>query len=108
MWEIGGNIGGREGQVADFEHLLDGCDSGDGFLGELAETIGDRAEEALADVDGASAHAGDDAGVLGAGAGEPGKDEVVARPARAAENAEDFNVHGLGGGAGEDGPGGGG
>jgi hypothetical protein len=32
----------------------------------------------------------------------------VARPARAAENAEDFNVHGLGGGAGEDGPGGGG
>jgi hypothetical protein len=28
----------------------------------------------------------------------------VARPARAAENAQDFYVHGLRGGAGEDGP----
>ena len=96
-----------DGQVADFKHLLDGGDAGDGVLAELADAVGERAEQAVADVDRAAAHAGDDAGVLRLGAVELGQNHVLAGTAGAAEDAEDLDLHGLGLAAGEDGPGGG-
>ncbi len=86
------------GQVAHFEHLLDGRDAGDGFLGELADAVGERANQLAVDVDGAAAHAIDDAGVFGLGAVELGENEVLAGAARAAQDAEDLDLHGLGSG----------
>ena len=93
-----------DGHVADFEHLLDGRDAGNGFLGELADAVGERAEQLAVDIDGAAAHAFDHAGVFGFGAVELGEDQVLAGAARAAQYAQDLNLHGLGGGALEDGP----
>jgi hypothetical protein len=105
--EVDGLVGALEGEVADFKHLLDGRDTGDGVFGELAEAIRDGAEEAIAYVDRASTHAGDNAGVFGFCAFEDGEDDVMAGAACAAQNAENFDVHGLRGGAREDCPGGG-
>ena len=95
-----------DGQVAHLKHLLDGRDAGDGLLAELADAVGERAEQLVADVDGAAAHAFDDAGVLGFGAVELGENHVLAGAARAAQNAEDLNLHGFGLGAVKNGPGG--
>jgi len=90
--------------VAHFEHLFNGRDSGNGILGELADTVGERAEQLAADIDGAAAHALDHAGIFGFGAVELGQDHVQAGAACAAQYAQDLNLHGLGGGALEDGP----
>ena len=97
---------GGGGQVADVEHLLDGGDAGDRLFAELANAVAERTEEAAIDVDGAAAHAGDDAGVLGLGAVEAGEDHVLAGASAPVEEAEDFDIHGLGLGAFKDGPGG--
>jgi hypothetical protein len=97
-----------DGQVAHFEHLLDGRDAGDGVLAELADAVGERAEQLVADIDRAAAHAGHHAGVLGLGAVQLGQDHVLAGAARAAQHAQDLNLHGLGLVALKDGPGGGG
>ena len=51
-----------------------------GSLAELADAVGERAEQLAADVDGAAAHAGDDAGVFGLGAVELGEDHVLPGP----------------------------
>ena len=102
--EIGRAI--AEGNIADLEHLLDGCDAGDWFLGELANAIRERACQFAVNVDGTAAHAFDDAGVLGLVAVKPSKDEVLARAASAAQNAEDFHLHGFGSRSLKDGPGG--
>ena len=61
---------------ADGEHLLDRRDPGDGLLGE-AEAVGDGADELAVDIDGAAAHAADDAGRFEAAALEPGQDDVA-------------------------------
>ena len=94
-----------DGNVADFEHLLDGGDAGDGFLGELADAVGERTGQLAVDIDGAAAHAFDDAGVFGLIAVKPGEDEVLAGSARAVQDAEDFDLHGFGSGALKDCPG---
>ena len=92
------------GHVAHFEHLFDGRDAGNGIFGELADAVGERAEQLAADIDGAAAHALDHAGIFGFGAVELGQDHVLAGAARAAQYAQNLNLHGLGGGALEDGP----
>ena len=95
---------GVDGHVFDFKHLGDGCDAGDGVFGELADAVRKGAEELVADVDGAAAHAGDNACVFRLGAAKLGEDHVVAGAACAAQNPKDFNLHGLGFGPGENGP----
>ena len=105
---IGLRVGDGEiagGNVADFKHLLDGGDAGDGFFGELADAVGERAGQLTVDIDRTAAHAFDDAGVFGLVAAEPGEDEVLAGTTSAAQDAENFNLHGFGSGALKDGPG---
>ena len=85
----------RSGQIAHLDHLCDGGNAGDGFLGELPDAIRERAHQLAVDVDGAAAHAVNHAGVLGFGAMELGENEVLAGAARAAQHAQDFNLHGF-------------
>ena len=101
---IGLRIGLRVGDgeiadrnVADLEHLLDGGDAGDGLPGELADAVGERACQLTVDIDRTAAHAFDDSGVFGFVAVEPGEDEVLAGAASAAQDAENFDLHGFGG-----------
>ena len=96
---------GIDRHVLDFEHLRDGRNAGDGVLGELSDAVREGAEELIADVYRAAAHAGDDARVFRLGAAKLGQDHILPGSARAAQNAEDFNLHGLGFGSGENGPG---
>ena len=91
--------------VADFEHLLDGGDAGDGFLCELTDAVRKRAGQLAVDVDGAAAHAFNDTGVLGFVTVKPSEDEVLSGAADAAQDAENFDLHGFRRGALKDGPG---
>ena len=108
-----GSRGGEPGRrridrkVAHFKHLLDGRDAGDGVLAELADAVGERAEELVANVHGAAAHARYDPGVFGLGAVELGQNHIFAGSASAAKDAEDLHLHGLGDRPLKDGPGGG-
>jgi hypothetical protein len=68
--------------VAHLQHLRDGRDAGDGVFAELADAVGERAQQAVADVDRAAAHAGHYAGVLRLGAVQLGQNHVVAGAAR--------------------------
>ncbi len=102
-----GRIGlrGAGGQIAQAKHLLDGGNAGDRLLAELADAVGERSQQLVADVDGAAAHAFDNAGEFGFGALKLGENHVLAGTARAAQDAEDFNGHGLGLGALKNSPG---
>ena len=95
-----------DGQVAHLQHLLDGRDAGDGIFAELADAIGERTQQPVANVNRAAAHARDHAGVFGLGAVELDEDHVVAGAARPTQNAQNLNLHRLGLGSGEDRPGG--
>ena len=86
---------GVDRHVFDFEHLGDGSDAGDGFFGKLTDAVRKGAEELIADVDRAAAHARYNACVLRFGAVEPGEDHILPGTACAAQYAKDFNLHGL-------------
>ena len=98
---------GVDGHIFDFEHLGDGSDTGDGFFGKLTDAVRKGAEELIADVDRAAAHAGDNARVFRLGAVELGKDHILPGTACSAQYTKNFNLHRLGLGSGKDGPGGG-
>src|SRR6202790_3512309 len=87
------------------ENVLDGRDPCDGFLGEYAEFEGERAGKFAFDIDGAAAHAGDDAGVLDFGAFELDEDDGLARAEEIGHYADDFEVELFDLIAGEDGVG---
>ena len=89
--------------VADLEHLLDGSDAGDRILGELADAVAESADQLAVDVDGAAAHAGDDASVLRLFAVQASEDHVLAGADGILQHAKDFDVHGFGRYALEDG-----
>ena len=76
----GGRNASRGGvrAVEDLEHVFNGSDAGDGLLAELADAEAERADEAAVYVDRASAHAGDDAGVVGFGAVQASEDHILA------------------------------
>ncbi len=85
------------------EHVLDGGDAGDRFLGENpAES--DGADEAAADIDGAAAHALQDAGLaLDQHAVHDAGEDDVAADASLGDDAQDFEMKLLDVGAVEDG-----
>jgi hypothetical protein len=82
--------------IAHGQHLLDGRDAGDGLLAELSDAIAERADELAVDIDGAAAHACDDAGVLGFRAVQAGKDKVLSGADGVVEHAEDLDGQWLG------------
>src|SRR6185503_20706560 len=84
----GGHRERRRCAATQLAHRLDGGDAGDGFLGE-GPGEGDGAEELAVDVDGAAAHAGNDAGVFETAAGESGED-VADVGGEVVEDAEDL------------------
>ncbi len=92
-------------EIADFEHLLDGRDSGDGFFRELADAVRKRTSQLAVDEDGAAAHAFDDAGVFGLVAVKSSEDKVLAGAACAAKDSKNLDLHGFRRGALKDGPG---
>src|ERR1700687_250328 len=87
------------------ENVLDGSDPGDGFFGEDAELEGEGACELAFQVDGAAAHAGNDAGVLDFGAFKLDEDDGLARAEEIGHDADDFEVELFDLVAGEDGVG---
>ena len=84
-----------DGQIAHFQHLRDRRDAGNGVLAELADAVGERTQQPVADVDRAAAHAGHHAGVLRLGAVELRQDHVLAGAARAAQHTQNLNLHRL-------------
>ena len=94
---------GRGGLVAYLEHLFNRRDAGDRFLAELADAIGERAEQLAVDIDRAAAHAGNHPRVFGLGADEPGEDHVLSGTEGVVQQAEDFDLHRFGLGALKDG-----
>ena len=88
--------------IHDRDHLVDGCDAADRYLG-VRPSIGHGADQTAVDVDRAAAHALDDSGLFQRSAGQPGQDQVLARPQSVALNSEDFDLEGVDGGSLEDG-----
>jgi hypothetical protein len=74
------------------EDVFDWGYAGDGLFGENAELQGESAREFSFEVDGAAAHAGDDAGVLHLRAFELDKDDGLLRPKEIGHDADDFEV----------------
>jgi hypothetical protein len=62
----------------------------------LADAIGQRAQQFAVNVDGASAHPGDDSGVLWFGALQARQDHILPRAQNIPEDPEDFHVHRFG------------
>ena len=81
------------GRFDEAVHLAERRDAGDRLLAE-GPGVGDGAEQFAVDVDGAAAHAGDDAGLVEVQAGQPAKDHVAAG-AGVLEHAEDLGLEGL-------------
>ena len=82
-------------KIPHLQHLLDRRNAGDGLLAELANAVGERAQQLVADVDRAAAHSLHHARVFGLGAVEPGENHVLAGPARTAQNAQNLHLHRL-------------
>ena len=82
----------RRGLRGRFDHFVDRGDTRDRFLGELPERVRDGADEAAVDIDGAAAHAGDDAGIGERTAFELGENQVAARPDDVAQHAKDVHL----------------
>ena len=93
----------RLSRAVDCQHLGNGGDAGDGFLAELPNSVGQRAQQLAVDVDGAAAHACDHSGVLWFGALETGQDHILTGAEDIFEHPEYFHVHGFGLGAFKDG-----
>ena len=91
----GAGGGHGTGRIFNLEHVVDGSDAADGFLSEGAQLEGQRAGELAVEVDGAAAHACDDAGFLGLLAQQANENYVFLGPDGIVENADDFQVHGL-------------
>ena len=87
--------GGRVGR----RHLLYRRDAGDGLPREGPQRVRDGPHEPIVDVDGAAAHAPDDAGPGERAALEPGDDERAPGPEHVGEDAEHVHVEPLARGA---------
>ena len=87
------------------QDVLDGCDAGKGLFGEDTELERQRTGELAFEIDGAAAHAGDDASVLHLGAFELDEDDGLLRAEKIVEDAEDFEIEFFDLVAGEDGVG---
>ena len=59
-------------QIAHLQHGCDRCDAADGFLAELADAVGQRAQQLAVNVDGRPAHTRHDTGELRLGAVQSG------------------------------------
>src|SRR5262249_51899810 len=85
---------GRSGRsVADVEHTLNPSDAAERVLREWP-AIGERADELPIDVDGAAAHAGDDARVLQPRTRDARENQILARSVPP-EEPKDFNIEPL-------------
>lgn len=87
------------------QYVGDGCDAGDGLLGEHAEFQRKRAGEFAIEIYGAAAHAGDDAGVLDLGALQLDENDGLLGAEKIGQDAQDFEIKFFDLVAGEDGVG---
>ena len=74
------------------QHIGNGCDAGDGLLGEYSKFQGERASQFAIEIDGAAAHTCHHAGVLHFGAFELDKDDGLLRTEKILQHADDFEV----------------
>ena len=88
-------LGGRLVERVDLEHVGDGSNAGDRFLRELADAECDGAREFAIEVNGASAHSRDNAGIFHLRSVQAHEDDVALGPIHIAQYAEDFDVHRL-------------
>jgi len=72
--------------------VFDGRYARDGIFGEDAEFEGERAREFAIQIDGAAAHARDDASALDLGAFELNEDDRLARPKEIGHHPDDFEI----------------
>ena len=102
---VAGPVKGRGSSfVLHAKHLLDGRDASDGLFGELADAVGQSAQQLAVNVYGAAAHAGDHSAVLGFRSVQAGEDHVLAGTDGVVEHAQYLHLHDFGLGALEDGP----
>ena len=87
------------------QDIFDGGDASDGFLGEDAQFQRERAGEFSVEIDGASAHSRDDAGVFNFRALELDENDGLFGAEEIGHDAEDFQVEFFDLFAGEDGVG---
>ena len=83
-------------QRIDLQHLLDRRHARDRFLGELADAEGQRARQLAVEINRASAHARNHAGIFGLGAVQTDQDNVALGTVHVAHHAQNFHVHGFG------------
>ena len=74
------------------QHIGNGCDAGDGLLGEYSEFQGERTRQFAIEIDGAAAHTCHHPGVLHFGALELDKDDSLLRTEKILQHADDFKV----------------
>jgi len=74
------------------KYILDGSDAADGFFRENAELEGKSASEFAFEIDGAAAHACDDAGVLGFWPLKLDENDGLLGAEEIGHNADDFEV----------------
>ncbi len=94
-----------DGNIANLEHVLDRGNARDGVFAELADMVGNRAQEFVPDIDRTAAHAGHHARVFRLGTNQLGQDHVVPRTPRSAQNTQNLHFHRLRLGATENRPG---
>ena len=80
---------------ADLQHLLDRRHARDRFLRKLADAEGQRARQLAIEINRASAHARNHAGIFGLGAVQTDQDNVALGTVHVVHHAQNFHVHGL-------------
>ncbi len=82
-------------QRIDLQHLLNRGHAGDRFFRELADAEGKRARQLAVEINRASAHTGNHAGIFRLGTMQPDQDNVALGSVHVAHHAQNFHVHGF-------------